>query len=380
MKKKKVYKVWLKLLIVVLIIFVAILLPYQIWDIKSPSYINILIIDKTVPNDSYREHKSLMWILNNQKIFNKSTSKPFKYNEDYYGFIPRDKDTFDVRQLPVEINEDIDLIYLADTYGVYREDLMGQNVRGNRSEIIYGGMWDKETDKIISVLKNNTIIGEFNILASPTEESVRTKMENVFGFEWTGWIGRYFTNLSLDNPEVPYWLINDYENQYNREWNFDGPGFAFVKSDDTVVILNEEMQFGKKLNQIKISEELKTEFKVKNNVKYYYWFEITKEYFDTEVLARYHLDLTEEGEKILLKYGINNDFPAIMRNKKDYTSYYFAGDFVDNEQIPSRWDAKGICFLNKISTIDIKGNQNYFFYNVYYPMIEKILSDIVEGK
>lgn len=31
-------------------------------------------------------------------------------------------------------------------------------------------------------------------------------MEDIFGLKWNGWIGRYFSDLSYNNEEIPSWM------------------------------------------------------------------------------------------------------------------------------------------------------------------------------
>lgn len=366
---------YVKGIIFSIVMIVLITLPYTIWYINETQMIDAVIIDKTVPDQTYREHKGIVWILNNLKFFNQHTQKPFEYQTDYYGFFPKEGDQYEMKGLPEKM-ENPDLIYLADAYGVYSDDLNRKNERGSRSNLIYGGMQIDEVNKLKSILKDNIIISEFNTLAAPTSDRVRNEIEKIFGITWSGWIGRYFTDLSEDNTEIPLWLINAYEMQYLKRWDFKGPGFAFVRSDDTVIILNLGSDVGKGLNRIGFHERYLEEFQVKNHVNYDYWFDIVEPMPDTEIIAAYQLDLTDAGKEKLNAYGLKSEFPAIIRKKEGYTSYYFAGDYADNDKIPSRYNLSGIQFLNKISTIRVEGNQDYFYWNVYYPMMKSILNEL----
>lgn len=382
MKKNNLNKyrekaLWKRIVITSIIILSIIVMPFAIWSFKKPHFINVLILDKTVPDKSYREHKGLVWILNNLKYFNKNSEKAFDYNSDYYGFFPQENNKYKIKELPSNL-ENADLIYITDTYGVYKDDFYKNSQAGNRSDIIYGGLKLEEVKKIKSALNNNVIIGEFNTMASPTDVGARKEMEDIFNIQWSGWIGRYFTDLSKDNTEIPTWLIKDYEMQNLKKWKLKGPGFAFVKSDDTVVILEQDKDVGKNINTIEFANKAIKEFGVNNNIKYYYWFEIVKPGLGTEVLANYNIDVTENGKQVLKKYEINSSFPAIIRNKGKYTSYYFCGDFADNNKIPTFYNASGISFANKITAVDMEGMQNSFYWKVYYPLIEKILMDIVK--
>lgn len=265
---------------------------------------------------------------------------------------------------------------MTDTYGVYTEDFYKNSVQGNRSGMIYGGTQDKEVTIIQSALNNNVIIGEFNTIASPTDKTAKEGLENIFGIKWNGWIGRYFSDLSNENIEIPNWMKENYAMQYGDKWNFNGAGIVLVNTDDTIIVLRKDVELGSGLNQINFSENGKNEFQIKNNLHYYYWFEITEADKDTEILANYKLDVSIEGKKILDEYNLPTEFPAVVRKTGKYTSYYFAGDFADSKSTPIIFDMAGIPFLNKITTFDEDTNQNYFYWNVYYPLIDKILNNI----
>jgi len=372
MKKRRILKIVCCTTLVTLLILVT---PFIIWKAKSSKVLNVLIIDKTVPNATYREHKGFMWILNNLKIKNKGIDNIFNYNKDYYGFIPLANEKYTTKELPENMGKP-NLIYLTDTYGVYKEDFYKNNVNGNRSGIIYGGTKELEVDKIKSVLKENTIIGEFNTLASPTDQKSKGKLETIFGLKWNGWIGRYFSELSKANNELPYWMQENYAMQTGVKWNFKGAGIVLVNSDDTILVLRKDVEIGSGLNKINFTQKAKNEFQVKNNLNYYYWFEITLADKSSEVLANYKLDLTKEGQKVLDKYDLSAEFPAIVRKTDGYTSYYFAGDFADSNSTPKVYNAWGMQFLNKITTLDEDTNQNYFYWNVYYPLIKNIVKNI----
>lgn len=372
MKKRKTSNTVWTSIIVALIILAS---PFIIWKAKPSKILKVLIIDKTVPKNTYREHKGFMWILNNLKIKNGDSNTNFKYDRDYYGFFPLPSEKYSIRELPENLGKQ-DLIYLTDTYGVYKEDFYENNVSGSRSEIIYGGTKIEEIAKIKSTLNNNTIIGEFNTLASPTDISAREEIQNIFGLKWNEWIGRYFSDLSSENIELPSWMKENYAMQQGEKWAFKGSGIVLVSSHDEIIVLREGDELGPGLNKINFTNNSKEEFQVKNNVNYYYWFEVTKADKDTEVLAKYKLDVTKEGQKILDKYNLPAEFPAIVRKTGSYTSYYFAGDFADSISTPKVYSSFGIEFLNKITTLDEDTNQNYFYFNVYYPLIKNILKNI----
>lgn len=372
MKKKKTLTIVIITLIILLIIVAS---PFIVWMVKPSKNLNVIVIDKTVPDTTYREHKGFMWILNNLKITHGDSKASFNYDKDYYGFIPLGNEKYTIKDLPENLGKP-NLIYLTDTYGVYKEDFYKNNVSGNRSEMLYGGAKEDEVDKIKNTLNGNTIIGEFNTLASPTESSAKAKLEDIFGISWNGWIGRYFSDLSKENIEIPNWMKENYAMQYGEKWNFKGPGIVLLDSNDTIIVLRKGVELGKGLNTINFIEKAQKEFQINEGVKYYYWFEITTTKENSEVLAKYKLDVTETGQKLLDKYKLPSEFPAIVRKQSGYTSYYFAGDFADSNSTPKFYNAYGIQFLSKISTFDEDTNESYFYWNVYYPLIKNIAKNI----
>ena len=93
--------------------------PFLIWQLKKPTDLNMLVIDKTVPDQTFREHQGLMWMLNQAKV--RKDGKPYKISKDYAGFYPKGDKTYSIKSLPK--TNSADMIYITDTYGVYKEDL-----------------------------------------------------------------------------------------------------------------------------------------------------------------------------------------------------------------------------------------------------------------
>ncbi|PRR81688.1 hypothetical protein [Clostridium vincentii] len=372
MKKRRIIKKVFILIIVCLIILAS---PFIIWSTEPSKNLNVLIINKTVPDNSYREHKGFMWILNNLKITNGDSNTSFEYDNSYYGFFPLADENYSIKDLPEEIINP-NLIYMADTYGVYKEDFYKNNLSRNKSEIIYGGTKVDEVEKIKKSLNDNTIIGEFNTLTTTTDVEAKEALEDIFGLKSNDWIGRYFSDLSETNIEITSWMKENYAMEYGLKWSFKGAGIVLVNSKSEIIVLRKGVELGKELNKVIFTDNAQEEFKVKNKLNYYYWFEITQSDKDTDVLAKYKLDVTEEGQALMKKYDLPVEFPAITRKKGNYTSYYFSGDFADNNSIPKVYNAAGMRFFNKITTFDEDTNQDYFYWNVYYPLIENIIKNI----
>ncbi len=372
MKKKKMLKLTFFITLIVVLIFS---LPYIVWRAEPERPLEVLIVDKTVPDTSYREHSGFMWILNNMKIVKPGTNARFSYDEDYYGFFPLPNEEYVVRDLPAEVVKP-DIIYLTDTYGVYQDEFYESIDSGDRSQIIYGGLDANEIEIIKNNLDNATIIGEFNTMASPTGSSERNEMEEIYGLRWSGWIGRYFPDLSKSNQEIPTWMKENYAMQYGELWNLSGSGIVLVDSSDSIIVLKKGVEIGDDLNRIAFTDIGEKEFKVKNNVNYYYWFDICEAMPEAEVLASYQLDLTEKGHELFRSNNLPSTFPAVTRKTGRYTSYYFSGDFADIGSTPKIYSSHIIPMLNRISTFDEDTNQDYFYWNVYYPLVKGIIENV----
>lgn len=339
-----------------LVIVLLIVSPRIAWHFKEGTELEVLIIDKTVPSTTYREHNGLLWFLTNEKIV-KSNGELYDIGIDYYGYDPYEEQAM----APYQADGYKDVIYIADTYGVYSDDLEDFS-EGERSEKIYGGMEILEWNEIMrSKGPDTTLIAEYNSFATPTDEATRKIMEGNLSIEWTGWIGRYFTDFT--NTEVPPWLIRNYEAQYNKEWAFKNGGLAFVHTSDQVVVIDE-----KELTQLvkfKLTEEGQQQLPHVNNSDYHYWFDIVTPQNST-VLAQYHLGLSAEGEKELEKYGIPTTFPAVTYNKT-HSTYYFSGDFADyTKDNLQRWQY-GDVLMRMFSN-----DEAIFFWTTYIPLMRDI--------
>lgn len=350
--------------------------PVFWWNSLPESSLNVWVVDKTVPIPDYREHKGLMWILNHNKIIYSKTGDYFRYDKDYFGFFPVNKGVYDVRNIP-NSTENPDLVYLTDTYGVYTDDYLTPNVKGTRSDMIYGGLNNEELRNIKNNIGNgNTLIGEFNIASAPTNLENTKELEKLFGVEWKGWKGRNFKELARD-IEVPVWVVDNYEKQQQKKWDFKGEGYVLVSDTDEIAVLELKKHVGKKGLTIIFNEGYKEEFNIKNEIPYQYWFEFIHPKPGRETLANYKLDLTDEGQKIMDKLGLPSVFPAMTRFKNtQYTAYYFAGDYADLQNVNGLWKYHGFEKIKRSISIFQKKTPEYFYWNSYVPVMNKIFNDI----
>lgn len=355
-------------LLVVLItaVFLVVLTaPFWLWQLKAEKELNVFIIDKTVPDKSYREHKGLVWILNNEK-YTTDEGEPYSANNGYSGFKPGVNGNFSILGLPENLKRQ-DVIYLADQYGVYEEEFQGKNQLGKRSEMLYGGIQPEELDQIEKTLhtgKGKTFIAEFNTFGSPATTEVRSRMSNLLNADWTGWIGRYFTDLS--GNEVPVWA----KEKYAGRWNFSGPGFVFVNQEDYVVVAPEKDLSGNGA-AFAITKAGEKRFGRKLDATYQYWFDIIEARDSSEILATYSLPLKSEAKARLEGFGIPSKFPAVISHENArYTSYYFAGDFADEGEVPAIYQTKGFTEWKEHF-----GTKHSFYWEAYVPIMKSLLKN-----
>lgn len=363
-----------KTLLGAIVIIAIFALPLIIWAVQEHKQLTVAIIDKTVPSENYREHKGLSWILNHGG-FKKPDGTAYQADSDYFGFMP-DEEAADYRINEItDMDSDYDLIYLADTYGVYKEDLPWQEGEGEKSELIYGGLqmdeWQAVKQRVMD--GGSDLVVEFNTLASPTEKSVSADMEQFLGLEWSGWSGRYFPDLTA-GEEVPAWIITNYEQEGN--WQFTGGGFVLVEDESgKIVVLSEEQgDIAEEGLHVSFTEAGKAFFDLTESPTFDYWFDIN-EAQGADVLAEYDWNLSDKGQKVLTEQGIPASFPAILKkmvNESDV--YYFAGDFVDVENVPSFYQYSGLAKIRSFLSLDAFGGTGNFYWKTYVPVMQTVLA------
>ncbi|MGI6687043.1 MAG: hypothetical protein ACOX6Y_01550 [Christensenellales bacterium] len=331
------------------------------------------IIDKTVPDETYREHNGIVLLLNHLK-YKKQSGALYDVREDYFGFSPNEKDkSYVLKPLPTNY-DDYDVIYLADSYGVYEEDLpwIAKDREGSRSRKVYGGLEKEEWLHILNRLvkkEKSLFIAEYNAFATPTEKEVRESIANYLGVHWSGWTGRYFDELDFNkNREIPQWIIAE----FGESWNYSGQGFVLVNDTDfQVLVLEMSKHVLDKGIHLSFTREGEAFFGLQKSPYYSYWFDIITPKQGSTVLANYHWNLTESGKELLKEHGLPDEFAAVVKREQGAcTSYYFAGDYNDVGKVPQLYKFHG---LQKLYSIVDMNADSAFYWSTYFPMMERIL-------
>jgi len=356
---------------VILLLFL-IITPIVWWHLDDDKLLNVAILDKTVPNETYREHLGVNWFLNYYKYT--LDGQPYEVENDYYGTIPEEK-TKQVKEkkFPTDYSN-YDVIYLADTYGVYKDDLYEEKRLGQRSEKIVGGLEMEEWQSIVARLANkkkSMLIAEYNSFASPTSETVQKELQDYLGISWSGWIGRYFDELDYHkNFEIPQWVID----KHGDSWPYKGGGFLlFNEKTEKLLVLELDKHVKTKGIQVQFTKKGEKFFHTSASANYGYWFDIVTPKYKEDALANYKWDLTQEGIELLTENNIPEQFAAIVSQNKQYTtSYYFAGDFNDVSHAPSLYKIKGLPTIYKYAE---KFADSSFYWSIYIPVMHKIFDE-----
>lgn len=371
------------------IILVVLLTPlwlYIAWLLTEKRKLVVAIVDKTVLSKKGQEHVSINWILNQEK-FTKNRKELYNREKDYYGFFPLDDQQFQIKGLErfnnrrlEQLSKDVDLVYLTDTYGVYKNEWYHENTDSTVTGILYGGMSRQDLYFIKQMqARHKLIITEFNCLATPTHPAVRTSFEKTFGIRWTKWIGRYFSSLDItSNPDLPRWLTDLYRKKHNGDWPFRKSGIALVNTDDDVLILENNTHLKQDLPLIISGKEEQQYYGLPASIPYSFWFDvIVPDSSRNRVLSSFKIAVNEAGEKLLAAHNLQPTFPAITAHvSSDYRFFYFSADFSDNPLSLSSSYFKKIAWFkmflyNRRDPLD----RSSFFWNLYQPMVTRILDD-----
>lgn len=358
------------------VLFGVFVMPFLIWNNQAATPLNVWVVDKTVPDTSYKEHKGLMWVLNSEKVILESTGNPLRYDSDYFGVFPKSDETYEVKEIP-QTREMPELIYLADTDGVYPSDF-----NGTASDAIYAGVAQKPlagdlNDADLTTIKNNlgggnTIIGEFDIWDAGSQQG----LQDIFRISFTGWSGKYFADLERD-VEIPEIIVNNYEKQTGKSWDCTGGGLVLVSNQDQVLVLKEKEALNKDGVSLSFDPAYQDEFGISGRFPYEQWFDLIKADASSETLATLNLDVTESGKTALAEYGLTTNYAAITRSiNSQYRAYYFAGDFAQMDFSGTLWNYAGFSAIKRLLSFANPNADTKFYWGFYVPLMQQIISEI----
>lgn len=373
-----------------LAVVVLLVLPWILFQLRPERPLSIVVLDKTVPFDTYVEHAGLFWLLDQLKIVQPSGDR-YDRAVDYLGATPGPEPgdpPAATRDLTDDAAQNADLLYVIDTYGVYEADLTSGPAKQaalERSHKLYGGLTIEEARAVQAAQqRGTTIVAEFNSMASPTRLEAAALLEQVVGVRWTHWIGRYFPLLE-DRDEVPQWLRDLCQRELNRPWTFAGPGYALVQDDtrcEVLLVGSDSPSIGLTIEPEPAArgEVLR---KAVPGTPYTFWFDLVIPGEQTEVLASYQWSLNEPGSDKLRRLGLPQRFPAVTRYRAGggAPAYYFAGDFGDSTGGGGRVPLAGfVTFRRWLEMTRRIPSHQAFYYRFYVPLMTEILAGAEETR
>ncbi len=335
------------------------------WLLKPSHDLRVQIVDKTVPLTNYREHARLMWLLSQGKVKPPSGRLLWNKTRDYIGYDPVTAENTEIADKDLENK---DLLYIADTYGIYSLDYAVARNPVEHLELnpkIYGGLTASEIAVIERFVRaGGRLIAEFNSFASPTGGDVRRRMEKLLHLRWTGWVGRWQADLA-DHREIAEGIRRRWEAQFQRTWDLVGPGLIFVHDSGRVLVLREGLEVARDNPMyLRFHEAV---------LPYHYWFDVVIAERPEDVKATYTIEATEAGKKLLSHFGIPEVFPAVMHDD-EFKYGYFSGDFADQEtSLDPPW-LGGITTVRRwMASAGLIHDDMRLTWQVYVPSMEKML-------
>lgn len=373
------------LIISVIILVVILILPgigFFGWFFKEKKPIDVIILNKTVHSLDRVKHRALHWVLTNDR-FVKENKRKYYLRKDYYGFYPvkpvRSKqfrrNDYRLTEL-IDLADNNDALYYADTYGVFFNDWYQGINRSRRSRKLYGGLNNNDYLLLSEMQKRNKLtILEYNTIDYPTDAYERYRVEELVGFKSTGWTGQYYCSLDSASSCVPVWMPGLYKKKTRQPWEFKNPGIVLLKGENEIIVLEEGKHLANALPFIITGPDEASKYGLAVQVPFDKPFDII-EPRDNVVFSSFELMITEEGDELLDRHFLTPQFPAVIVNPGDLRSVYFCGDFASS-QIPP-WTA---CFgsLNILKSLlykeDDLNDTRRFFWQYYKPLLSGMLDN-----
>lgn len=347
-----------------IIIFIFLLFtPTITWYLLPSKNFNLMILNKTVHKTDFATHKGLFWFLNNKKLVKKDNSQ-YMFDKDYYGYYPGNN-SFHIKSIPNKI-ENYDLVYIADTYGIYQNDLRKMQQYPNK--LVYGGLSEAESNTIIAATqKNKKVIVEFNTIETIGNKVIKAKLTDILGIKSTGWVAKYFIELNKEkNKEIPEWAIRNYEKKYNKQWLFNRGGIIFAHENEKDIdvipdLLNKSLEFN-------FTEQGKKVYGLSNKAYYYDWFNIVEANHNSQVLAEFNLKSYTDSIDHNCDLKKFNNVPAIVYNPLNKAkTFYFSGEFSKIESSPSIYQFSGMDNIKRIFISE--KSKDSFFWEIFSQII-----------
>jgi len=372
------------LLIVIIILVVLLALPVinlLRWTFQTKKPMDIIIVDKTVSSFDREKHKSLNWVLAFDRFVKKDKKTSYSYKTDYYGFMPTrpkkargwGRNEYRLADV-INIAEKTDAVYFTDTYGVFFNDWYQGINKSRRSRKLYGGL-NSNDNFLIKEMKdrNKLVILEYNAFNYPTPEYESYRIQERIGIKYSGWTGKYFTSLDTLSADFPIWMTAMYRKQYKKPWTFSKSGIVLLR-DKAIIVLEEGTHLTGSPVEIVTDSAYSARYNIPQSIPFGEWFDVIDP-FDNNVISSFKLGTNAMGDSLLVNYGLDNRFPAVIQDPEFQRTYYFSGDFT-TANITS-WTSmfKGFDKLKGLLYSKKPDDFRKFFWLYYKPLISGIFNE-----
>jgi hypothetical protein len=361
--------------------------PAGRWRAKPYVDLGVLVVDYTVPFDNYREHSGLFWMLNHEKVrapaatltaAGRDTGEAWQLARDYVGYRPDDRD-HPVRLSRVK-RSGAQLIYVADTYGVYRGDLLNIDSRISHMDytpLVFGGLSSGDAAALGDfVARGGMLVAEFNTFCEPTGLDERKRMEDLFGVDWTDWVGRVFAD-PYDTDDVPHWLPREFAKQYPGAELPRSPILLLVSRTGRLIVAAGPSLEDVAPRIVMNAAGAQRYPDAAHDAPYYFWFSIMRARMGTAVHAQLQLPSIDVVTDLLGSLGLGVAPPALTeRDDGSGRAIYFVGDFADIDFDPGNYEVEGAISDNAARLSALAGMTTApAFWRFYAPVVHRLLAE-----
>jgi hypothetical protein len=277
----------------------------------------------------------------------------------------------------MDVVEKTDVLYYADTYGVYMNDWFRGINKSRKSRKLYGGLNNTDYLYLVEMQRRNRLcILEYNSFDYPTAPLEAYKTKERMGIEFSGWTGKYFATLDTaakGNDDFPIWMTQMYRKQYRKPWSFDKPGIVLLKGSE-IVVLEEGVHLKNAAPIITTDSVYRQKYGLPEKVAFDGWFDVIDP-LKSKVISTYNLETTAVGDTLLFEKMLSAQFPAVITDTVNQRNYYFCGDFAANKV--DFWSArfKGFGGIKGINYTEKDSDPRRFFWLYYKPLINGIFTE-----
>lgn len=350
--------------------------PAARWRRSSRRELNAALLNYTVPFTNYREHAGIMWLFNHARVTAPHLADRWDLPTHYVGYNPNDRER--PTHLPSLTLSQVDLIYVADTYGVYRDDLAGiptQTSHMDYNPLVFGGLHEQDAEAMERVFySGGSVWAEFNTFCEPTTKPVRERMEALFHLQWSEWVGRVFVD-PYDPNDVPRWLPREFAQQYPGQELPRSP-ILILTNRDGVLKVFPSPKVETVVPRVKpTARGLALGLRDADSPPYFFWFALMRAKDPQEVHARFDMPKLWGLDDFLKQIAVEQAPPAlIVQETGKGRSVYFAADFADIDFDPGPFDEAGLIQRNA----DLLGaatgpTSAHVFWQFYAPAVMSLL-------